>query len=149
MAVFDAFGVIQGTLRTVPTPVELDVPVNEYPPPETNNEITEMPAYHFPADLALPVHPRRPAFRPPPPFFPRPEPTAELPGYIPIPPGIRAVYTTGAALLLGQPEMNRPRRRIAPAIREGAAALGNFDIVGIARRWAIRLGHNPEINPTL
>ena len=105
--------------------------------------------YHFPADLALPVHPRRPAFRPPPPFFPRPEPPAELPGYIPIPPGIRAVYTTGAALLLGQPEMNRPRRRIAPAIREGASALGNFDITGVARRWAIRLDHNPEINPNL
>ena len=149
VAVFDESGVIRETLWAMPTPGEFVVAANVFPPPETTHETVLHAVYNFPADTALPVHPRRPNFRPPPPLFPRPEPPVGRPDYIPIPPGIRAVYTTQAALLRSQPEMNHPRRQIAPAIRNGAAALGDLDIAEIARRWVIRLNNNPEISPTL
>ena len=160
VTVFDQFGVIHDTLWTMPVPYELIVDVNQFPP-ETTVEIQEPDAYDVPADLLMPVPPQgrnfRPpppgfpqhARRPPPPQFPRPEPPAERPGYFPIPPGIRAVHTTPAALLRSQPEMNHPRRQIAPLIRDGAARLGTFDIVGIAKRWARLLDANPEVNPSI
>ena len=134
----------------MPTPVDDEIPVNQFPP-ETTHEITDPTVYAAPADFALPVHPHRPdfRFRPPHPLFPRPEPPVERPGYIPAPPGIRAVFTTGATLLRSQPEMNHPRRQIAPAIRHGAAILGELNVVEIAQRWAVRLNTNPEINPAL
>ena len=148
VAVFDEFGMIRGTLWAMPVPYELDVAVNQFPP-ETTHEITIPEVYEITADLLMPAHPRRPNFRPPPPQFPRPEHHVERPGVFPVPPGIRAVFTTGAALLRSQPEMNHPRRPLTPRIRDGAAALGNFDIVGIARRWARLLDTNPEINPSI
>ena len=148
VTVFGEFGMIHGTLWTMPVPNELDVAVNQFPP-ETTHEIIIPEVYEITADLLIPVHPRRPNFRPPPPLFPRPDPPVERPGVFPVPPGIRAVYTTGAALLRSQPEMNHPRRSIAPRIRNGAADLENFDIVGIARRWARLLDTNPEINPSI
>ena len=150
VTVFDEFGRIHDTLRTMPTPVEDEIPVNQFPP-ETTHEITDPQVYAVPADFALPVHPHRPEFRfrPPPPLFPRPEPPAERPGHIPIPPGIRAVFTTQAALLRSQPEMNHPRRQIAPVIQNGVAVLRDLNVVEIAQRWAVRLNADPEINPTL
>ena len=149
VAVFDEFGAIRDTFWTMPTPVEFEVPVNQFPP-EATHEINAPLAYDFPANLALPAHPRRPILiRPPPPMFPRPEPPVERPGYIPIPPGVRAVYTTQAVLLRSQPEMNHPRRLLAPAIRGGVAILGSLNVVDIAKRWAVRLDDAPEINPTI
>ena len=159
VTVFDEFGVIHGTLWTMPVPEELVVPVNQFPPESTHETFVPV-AYDFAADSWMPVPPHRPNFRPPPllnqvanrpppPAAPRPQPPAEQPGYIPIPPGIRAVYTTPALLLRSQPEMNHPRRQIAPAIRDGAAVLGQLNVVEVAKRWAVRLDANPEINPTL
>ena len=74
----------------------------------------------------------------------------ERPGYMPIPPGIRFAYTQAAQLLRSQPEMNHPRRPLAPLTRERAAQLGpNFDIAAIAHRWARLLHTDPEINPSI
>ena len=140
--VFDEFGVIHDTLWTMPTPLEVEVLVNQFPP-ETTHE-TE---YVIPADPLIAVPPRRHLVRPPPPPFPRPEPPVERPGYMPAPPGIRAVFTTGAALLRSQPEMNHPRRLLAPRVRDGVHALAGLDVVGIATRWARLTDENPEGNP--
>ena len=148
MSVFDEFGAIRATLWSMPTPAEFEVPMNQFPP-ETIHEQILPEAYGLPANVLIPFAPRRPNFRPPPPLFARPEPPAERPGYIPVPPGIRAVFTTGAALLRSQPEMNHPRRSLAPLVRNRVDQLGNFDIVGIARHWARALDENPEINPTI
>ena len=126
------------------TPVADQVLINVFPP-----ETTHEPP-HVPAEIHItPVAPVRPKVRPPPPPFPRPEPPAERPGYVPIPPGIRAVFTTPAALLRSQPELNRPRRQLAPRVREGVNALSDLNVVDIAHRWARRINTNPEINPTI
>ena len=151
ITVIDSFGVIHDTLWSMPTPTEFEIPLNQFPP-ETTHEIVILPAYGLTTDMSIPVAPRRPFWRmppPPPPTFPRPEPPAERPGHMPIPRDIRFVYTHGAALLRSQPEMHHPRRPIAPLIRDRAAQLGNFDIAAIARYWSRLLHEDPEINPSI
>ena len=140
--VVDAFGVIHDTVWTMPTPVEEEILANQFPP-ETTHE-TE---YVFPTNALIPRRPPPFVKRPPPPPFTRPMPPDERPGYIPIPQGIRAVFTTGAVLLRSQPEMNHPRRVLAPRIRDGVNALSDMNVVGIAQHWARRTDLNPEINP--
>ena len=88
--------------------------------------------------------------RPPPPMFPtepRPEHPTVDPGYIPVPPGIRAVYTTQALLLRSQPEMNHPVRRIPPIHRPGNLVPVELPTADVMSKWAILLGGRPEINP--
>ena len=142
--VVDEFGVIRDTIWTMPTPIEEEILVNQYPP-ETNHET----GYVYPSDPPTVLPPRRPFGRPPPPPFPRPEPPTERPGYFPTTRGIRAVFTTGAALLRSQPEMNHPRRPIAPRIRDGVNALSDWNVVEIAQQWTRRTNENPEINPNI
>lgn len=144
VTVFDERGVIHGTRWTMPTPVEDQILLNVFPP-ETTHEFPQVATTIHPTFVAR-VFPK---VRPPPPPFPRPEPPAERPGYVPVPAGIRAVFTTPAALLRSQPEMNHPRRQIAPRVREGMQALSDLNVVDIANRWALRLDNNPEINPTI
>ena len=146
VAVFDEWGVIHDTLWTMPTPLEDQILVDIFPP-ETTHETIE---YVIPANFLNPVNPIRPKTRPPPPpFHLRPEPPVERPGYIPVPRGIRAVFTTPAALLRSQPEMNHPRRSIAPRIRQGMEAVSNLNVMEIAHQWARRLDPNPELNPSI
>ena len=141
--VVDELGVIHAVVPTIPTPVEEEVTINQFPP-ETTHEVTT----GYPMNPLTPP-PRRPFGRPPPPPFHlfRPEPPVERPGYIPIPPGIRAVYTLGATLLRSQPELNHPRRLITPRIREGINALSDRNVIEIAQHWALRTNENPEVNP--
>ena len=81
--VMDALGVIRDTVWTMPTPVEEEVLMNQFPPETTHETVA---AYVFPAD-ALTMRPARRPFVPPlpPPPFMRPPPPAEAPGYVPIP----------------------------------------------------------------
>ena len=138
---------IHDTLWTMPTPIEDQILVNVFPPPETAHEAIE---YAIPANFLNPANPIRPKTRPPPPPFNlRPEPPVERPGYFPVPRGIRAVFTTPAVLLRSQPGMNRPRRTIAPRIRQGMGAFSNSNVVDDAHHWARRLNPNPELNPSI
>ena len=98
----------------MPTPPEIETPA-EQSHPESTREVNGPPLF-YPIPPQLMEQLTRPPRTRHPPFpvedFP-PPPAVDL-WYIPVPPGIRAGYTTEAMLLRSQPEMNRPRRRIPP-----------------------------------
>ena len=105
-------------------------------------------------DLFRPVAPHLlpllgdpPLFRPRPPFDPVPQPPIHDTGYIPVPPGIRAVYTTHAVLPRGQPEMNHPARMLRRPDPRIPGQFPNIDPGEVTRRRVALLDNRPEINP--
>ena len=144
--IVDAEGVIHGFNDIIPTPLEFQLEVNQYPP-----ETTLEPRPPITWDIVPPhLIPRmfRPNLRPPPalPKAGPPPPPDHPPGFIPVPPGIRAVYTTQAMLLRGQPEMNHPQCNL-PAPRRVNGGQPPRDVAEIMERWVALLNTNPEINP--
>ena len=146
----DANGVIHGFNDIIPTPLEEQVEVNVYPP-ETTHEPRPPITWNMvpPHLLALLTHGNgRPMFRPPPllPKAPPPPPPDFAPGYIPVPPGIRAVYTTQAMLLRSQPELNHPQTNL-PRPRPRVEGQPSPNITDTMGRWVILSDTRPEINP--
>ena len=94
VGVSDANAVIRGLRSFAAIPPDVELPENQSPP-ESAREVEGPDRLRPAAPHLLPLltaHPHR--CRPPPPFDPLPQPPIRDPGYIPVPPGIRAVYTT-------------------------------------------------------
>ena len=92
--VVDQSGVIRDTLWSMPTPPEIEVLVDQFPPETTHEVEGPPPVYGSPPGFLAAVNRAGRAFRPPPPMFPmepRPLPPDVDPHYIPAPPGIRDV----------------------------------------------------------
>ena len=102
-------GVIREVRSVAAAPPEIELPSNQFPP-ESTHEV-EGPARLYPISPHL-LHLLNapPRFRPPPPMDDVPGNPIRDPGYIPVPPGIRAVFTTPAVLHRGKSEMNNPPR---------------------------------------
>ena len=140
--VVDANGLIQGFRNVLHETPEWDVPGNQFPP-ETVRGIECQTMPHL-----LPDSPHPPRFRPPPLHHrgPVPPPPFHAPGYIPVPPGTRAVYTTPAVLMRGQPEMSHPR--VAPVVHpRDPNRAPNLDQAEVMRRRVGILDPRPEISP--
>lgn len=108
------FVATQDFRRAMPTPPEIETNADQFPP-ESTREFDGPPLLRHTPHHLWPQITRPPRVRPPPfPVDDPPDPPAADPWYIPVPPGIRAVYTTQAVLLRIQPEMNHPVLRIPP-----------------------------------
>ena len=141
------YGVIRESQILAAVPPEIEIAVDQFPP-ETTHEVdgpTRLYPIHSHLLSLLQTPPR---FRPPPsPFGPVPDPPNHRPGYISVPPGIRAVFTTGTELLRSQPEMNHPPRPIPKVAPRRPGEIPSLDHEAVMRRWAILLDERPEINP--
>ena len=145
----DQFGAIRDTLCPTPTPLGIEVPANQFPP-ETTHEVDAPPRlYPNPPEFSDAIPRTGRLFRPPPafPIDPRPEPPTAGPHYAPVPPGIRAVFTTEAMLLRSQPETNHPIRRTHPLAPRVGGSPATLDPEAVVRRLAILLDARHEVNP--
>ena len=143
--VADENGVIREVRIFAATPPEIELPMNQFPPETTHGEDGPVRLYPIPPHM-LPLLNDPPRFRPHPPLGAVHAPPIHAPGYIPVPPGIRAAYTDPVVFLRAKSEMNHHPRALPTAVARRPGESPTLDPEEIMRRWAVALDGRPEIN---